>query len=561
MYSNNNEQNLNHENIQKLSNLTSCERCKNNQSTLFCEQCKPFHYYCNQCDTSVHSLPSRINHQRTAINKGTFVKNLFFTPKNIQPNTLTLNYNNINNKNNDNVENIKTKYNNINNLNTYLNEPFLQKTPNASVLNYSYAFMYNKNGTAIGIGADDCKKVYSKDYVNELKIMHDQEKEELKFKITTLENTINRIKSSFNEQIEKVKFTQVTTEKECNDKIELIKKEYELKIESIEKEKEYKDNQISNLNEQILEQKKIYEKKYNSFNELKNNYNNLENEHKLLNKEYNTLENKSKKEYETINQKLIETIKSYEQYKQQKELDMRKLIDENNKKINDIQQQNNLQIKEIELNHKDTSKNELDNLTTFLTDKYEKIIKEITNENNNLKKDNAILIEKMKISEEKNKKENDLNDKNINLLKNENDEKNKKIKETQKNFDEIVYKNKELENSVLDLKKQIEEYKQKLNNKNKDISNLNEQILILNNEIKSIKSTNDVITDKFKKLQEENKKLKVDLDAVDIECNNKLKNYKFIEERNIMLESENEKLKNKIDKYIKPLSFNYTYAQ
>ena len=78
---------------------------------------------------------------------------------------------------------------------------------------------------------------------------------------------------------------------------------------------------------------------------------------------------------------------------------------------------------------------------------------------------------------------------------------------------------------------------------------------------KNVKDTNNVILDKINKLKEEDRKIKVDFDTVDLECNNKLKNFKFIEERNAMLESENEKLKNKIEKYIKPLSFTYTYAQ
>ena len=58
----------------------------------------------------------------------------------------------------------------------------------------------------------------------------------------------------------------------------------------------------------------------------------MQNEHKLINKEYNILENKSKNENENINQKLIETIKSYEQFKHESNLDMQKLINESEKK-------------------------------------------------------------------------------------------------------------------------------------------------------------------------------------------------------------------------------------
>ena len=60
---------------------------------------------------------------------------------------------------------------------------------------------------------------------------------------------------------------------------------------------------------------------------------------------------------------------------------------------------------------------------------------------------------------------------------------------------------------------------------------------------------------------DENRKLKVDYDAASVEYENRLKTYQFIEERNKMFENENEQLKIKIDRYIRPLSFNYIYAQ
>ena len=60
---------------------------------------------------------------------------------------------------------------------------------------------------------------------------------------------------------------------------------------------------------------------------------------------------------------------------------------------------------------------------------------------------------------------------------------------------------------------------------------------------------------------DENRKLKVDYDAASVEYENRLKTYQFIEERNKMFENENEQLKIKIDRYIRPWSFNYIYAQ
>ena len=318
MAQNNEEIILNQGSLQKTAHKynTFCERCKINKSKLFCEECQPFHNYCNQCDTAVHDLPSRSHHNRIQIdfnpniintqnksnNKNELKKNnstkfFFYTPKNYSHNSLSLIPNDITNTINNNLKN--------NNLNSYLNGTLSSKTPNASISNHSYTYVYNRNGSVAGVGFDDCKKVYTKDYVNELKIMHEKEKEELLYKINTLENSINRIKSSLNEEITKIKFTQITTEKECNDKIEQIQLEYNSKIENLEKEKEYKNKEIINLNQQILEQKKINENISSSYEEIKNNFNNLQNEHKLLRKEYNNLENKSKKDNDNIKSTII----------------------------------------------------------------------------------------------------------------------------------------------------------------------------------------------------------------------------------------------------------------
>ena len=576
MAQNNEEIFLNQFTLQKtaIKNTTLCERCKINKCKLFCEECQPFHNYCNQCDTAVHELPSRSNHNRIQIylnpniiniqnkrsnNKNELKKNnstkiLFYTPKNYSHNSLSFIPNDIANTINNNLKN--------NNLNSYLNGTLSSKTPNTSILNQSYTYVYNKNGSVAGVGLDDCKKVYTKDYVNELKIMHEKEKEELLYKINSLEKSINRIKSSLNEEIAKVKFTQITTEKECNDKIEQIYLEYNSKIENLEKEKDYKNKEILSLNQEILEQKKKNENLFSSYEEIKNNFNNLQNEHKLLTKEYNNLENKSKKDNDNINQKLLEVMKSYEQYKEQSNIEKQNIINENRRKINDILKQKELEIKEINLNNKENIKNELNNLNLNLTEKYEKIINDISNENNILRQDNTFLVEKINFLQEKINQDNESNKKNMDLLKNENEEKNKKINDFEKNCNEINYKNKDLENIITDLKNQNNELKQKNNENIKEINNLKENNLTLNNEIKNVKLTNEVISNKINKLQEENRKLKVDFDTIDIEYNNKLKNYKFIEDRNSALENENEKLRNKIDLYIKPLAYNnYTYIQ
>jgi hypothetical protein len=51
------------------------------------------------------------------------------------------------------------------------------------------------------------------------------------------------------------------------------------------------------------------------------------------------------------------------------------------------------------------------------------------------------------------------------------------------------------------------------------------------------------LTEKIEKLKEENKILKNDINNTRIEYENKIKNFKFIEERNAIIEKENEQLK------------------
>ena len=62
-------------------------------------------------------------------------------------------------------------------------------------------------------------------------------------------------------------------------------------------------------------------------------------------------------------------------------------------------------------------------------------------------------------------------------------------------------------------------------------------------------------------LKEENKNLKNEANKSKIEYESKIKNFKFIEERNAIIEKENEQLKLKIEKFIEPPSFNYAFLQ
>ena len=275
------------ENQSKLENTISCERCKNTLSTIFCDECKPFHYFCDQCDTSVHNLISRRNHHRENLSSMDYYSNQ-----------------NTNNKNS-----IK------NDINNTQYEPENQFYTNKTQSN---SYIYNKNNNLIRTSIDDSKKVYSKDYINELNYLHEKEKADLVHKMNILQNTLNRVKSSLNDEISKIKFTQLTTEKEYNDKIDKIKYEYDIKISNLEKEKNFKNKEIENLNIIISEQKKLNEELATSLEQLKYNYDNLNNDHTLLNKEYNLYQKNSKRDYESISNKLNNTLESFNKYKEKR---------------------------------------------------------------------------------------------------------------------------------------------------------------------------------------------------------------------------------------------------
>ena len=67
-----------------------------------------------------------------------------------------------------------------------------------------------------------------------------------------MENALERIKSSFNEQIKKIQLSQNLNETELNSKIEQMQKNNNLKLKNLENEK---DIQISLLKEQLSKEK------------------------------------------------------------------------------------------------------------------------------------------------------------------------------------------------------------------------------------------------------------------------------------------------------------------
>ena len=44
-----------------------CNRCKSKPGIVICNQCTPYNIFCFECDQTVHSYPSKMNHEREKI--------------------------------------------------------------------------------------------------------------------------------------------------------------------------------------------------------------------------------------------------------------------------------------------------------------------------------------------------------------------------------------------------------------------------------------------------------------------------------------------------------------
>ena len=117
----------------------------------------------------------------------------------------------------------------------------------------------NKNSTIdVSTKGESSNNFYSKEYVNELKSQHNQEKEDLTYKINLLQTSLENIKFSLQDQILKVQ-TQIQDNNST----------YEKKLKNLESQQKklYEKNVI--LNEQDAEKEKIIENLYSQMYKLK----------------------------------------------------------------------------------------------------------------------------------------------------------------------------------------------------------------------------------------------------------------------------------------------------
>lgn len=199
----------------------NCERCKINSIDFICIDCKPINFFCTKCDSIVHTLPSKKQHKREYYENKNKIR--------IQDQQIEQNQQ----ENNFNVEN----------KNYYSNEH------EESILLSS------------GSGYINRTKIYTREYVNELKNIFEKEKQELIFKNSSLQNNLDRLKNSFGEQVLNLHKQVDDVNLKSSFNLKMLEGENYLKYQIILNEK---DNEIDILTKQVEDFKKCNEELINT---------------------------------------------------------------------------------------------------------------------------------------------------------------------------------------------------------------------------------------------------------------------------------------------------------
>lgn len=359
----------------------------------------------------------------------------------------------------------------------------------------------------------DYKKIYTKEYVDELNSIHTKEKNQLLFKISSLETELERLKNSFNDHLSKLQYSLECNNKENNSLITNMESENNNKLKKIEEEK---NNEINNKTKEI---EKLSEEK----TELDNKLNQIE-------KEYNIIKDTKAKETSELSNTLNNMKNEFETYKNESESKINGIISEYENKLKDISKQkeeeyisNNIQNK-IAIDNLTNQINELNRQNYLLKTefdetekKYRNIISEMTNESDALKKE-------------------------LNYLQNQNSELYEKFRNLEKINIKIRSDNEYLLNT-------IDKQREDLNRKSQDA-------ILLQNSINSLQNSNSILQDKNNKLNRDYTSLCTSAECMNLEYMTKLKSLNHIEDKNFMLERENNELRNKIGRFVRPYSFN-----
>jgi myosin heavy subunit len=201
------------------------------------------------------------------------------------------------------------------------------------------------------------------------------------------------------------------------------------------------------------------------------------------------------------------------------EMKISKLIIDNDNKLNELKNDN---FKQLECLNYELAKLRNDNVT--LTRQFNEIQRE------------SLLNEK-RDKEEIQQLKNDLD-----YIKEENNKNIAKLENTEKNLINLQSENIIAMNS--------------LNRQKEELKNNQNEILNLKNDLNLLKEKNEILEKKNKDLQNDYTQLCSHTENINFEYNKKLKNLSYIQDQKNQLEIENNTLRNNMNKYMRPYSFN-----
>jgi len=206
-----------------------CLRCKSSKPTVLCKECYPFVYFCDNCDNHIHNIPTKKNHNRLSLNPIDYQQQM--------------NQNNI--------------------FNNQTNSNFSNQSQN---LNFS---TYN-NPTNINNNNNNMNSI-SSNYINEIKLIYDKEKENLLKKSFDLEKELESTKNILNSRINDLHINLENLSKTKEIEIEDLKKKYEFQIKQLEEDKNLQISNLLNQNEKLSNLNENLIKKYENLNNLSSN--------------------------------------------------------------------------------------------------------------------------------------------------------------------------------------------------------------------------------------------------------------------------------------------------
>ena len=406
--------------------MENCQRCLKNKSSFQCTECPSFNSLCTRCDKIIHNIASKQNHRRILLGQLPILnnkeikdeKNLINSElnqihlSNIEIENENENENEIMNQSKQNslyIEQNNNIINNIDSKNNLLishNSKNINEIINAEDKNKEILIQQKQNTPEKKDKSKDIinqvsifnsnlliKDKYSKEYVNEIKKVFRKEKEFLEYKNKTLQYSLDKIKLEFTDQIN-------TISKELEDiqsnniiNINALKENYETKIRDLGTSH---NAEIQSYSEKIFQLEK-------ELNEIKQNYNKEINEKNIVIKD---LQNENERLEQEINKKNEELIKNKNAFEIMNKQYEKEFGEEKNRIINEYE----LRIQEIVQNVENT-KNNLVNLIEQREFDMKNILDEKNSEILKLNEINKVMKEeleshKMNLINIKNNKEN-----------------------------------------------------------------------------------------------------------------------------------------------------------